>query len=166
MALSPIIPAFYYCNVSLSLRFSLPSPFPPSCHSFNHLQCLDEIRDVAQSSRSRLALVWQCSSEADLYGTDEIAEMQVISGKQVRHTGVRDSYDARLFPIRCVLVLCADKSPRPECETIFAVVKGPTLLILDHIMIEGYQTKARVALLSRVWEEGAAVLFMVLYWCT
>lgn len=166
MALSPIIPAFYYCNVSLSLRFSLPSPFPPSCHSFNHLQCLDEIRDVAQSSRSRLALVWQCSSEADLYGTDEIAEMQVISGKQVRHTGVQNSCDARLFPLRCVLVLCADKSPRPECETIFAVVKGPTLLILDHIMIEGYQTKARVALLSRVWEEGAAVLFMVLYWCT
>eukprot|EP00904_Undaria_pinnatifida_P011027 jgi/Undpi1/7054/HiC_scaffold_21.g09528.m1 len=36
-------------------------------------------RDVAQSSRSRLALVWQCSSEADLYGTDEIAEMQAKS---------------------------------------------------------------------------------------
>eukprot|EP00904_Undaria_pinnatifida_P011031 jgi/Undpi1/7058/HiC_scaffold_21.g09532.m1 len=36
-------------------------------------------RDGAYSSRSRLALVWQCASEADLYGTDEITEMQTKS---------------------------------------------------------------------------------------
>ncbi|CAB1106567.1 unnamed protein product [Ectocarpus sp. CCAP 1310/34] len=30
----------------------------------------------APSSRSRLALVWQATSEADLFGADEIAAMQ------------------------------------------------------------------------------------------
>ena len=34
-------------------------------------------RGVGQSSRSRLALVWQATSEADLYGTEEMTEMQV-----------------------------------------------------------------------------------------
>lgn len=35
-------------------------------------------RSGAQSSRSRLALVWQATSEADLFGADDIAAMQVL----------------------------------------------------------------------------------------
>eukprot|EP00752_Nemacystus_decipiens_P002581 g2416.t2 len=36
-------------------------------------------RGIGQSSRSRLALVWQATSEADLYGADEMTEMQAKS---------------------------------------------------------------------------------------
>lgn len=34
-------------------------------------------RDVAFSTRSRLALVWQTTNESDFFGTDEIAALQV-----------------------------------------------------------------------------------------
>lgn len=92
-----------------------------TCFVYLFRVSFDKKRDAAHGSRSRLALVWQSVSEAELYGIDEITAMQARAWAAGSWFCVLGHYDQHHLHAHNV-------ESTNNCLTVDNVLEAPCLL--------------------------------------